>query len=115
MILRHLDVSQSNESSSVFQYTRETLTNIIQSLPSLTSLDISGTNLAGRGVAESGENCDIPGLESRVGNPLEFLGLYGALHDASHRHHIPAKRIAGDKDEAQILVACQVCFSFFFI
>jgi hypothetical protein len=68
---RHLDVSQSNESTAVFQNTRDVMKTLITSLKSLSSLDISGTNLAGRGVAESGENCDIPGLESRVENPLE--------------------------------------------
>lgn len=51
--------------------------------------------------------CDIPGLNSRVDNPLDFLGLYGTAHDASHRHCIPAKKISGDKDEGQILVACE--------
>lgn len=35
--------------------------------------------------------CEIPGLRSRVNNPLEFLGLYNTLHDACHRNHIPAK------------------------
>ena len=54
-----------------------------------------------------GEACDIPGLNSRIHCPLEFLGLYNTHHDASHRHHIPAKRIAGDRDESQILTACQ--------
>ncbi len=48
------------------------------------SLDISGTNLAGRGAFEADCRnpdavvglCDIPGLVSRVDRPLDFLGLY---------------------------------------
>lgn len=65
----------------------------------LVSLDIGGTNLAGRGVAERPDKlitncsqlCDIPGLASRVDNPLQFLGLYGTAHGACRRHDIPAK------------------------
>ena len=51
---------------------------------------------------------DIPGLRSRISNPLDFLGLYGTLHEACHRHHIPALRITGDTNEKQILAAGQV-------
>jgi hypothetical protein len=36
---------------------------------------------------------DIPGLKSRVFRPLEFLGLYGTMFGACHRHDIPAKRV----------------------
>lgn len=36
---------------------------------------------------------DIPGLKSRVIRPLEFLGLYGTMFGACHRHDIPAKRV----------------------
>lgn len=63
-------------------------------------------------MAEKAPNCnlptDIPGLRSRVTNPLEFLGLYGTTHEACHRHHIPAIRITGDANEEQILAAGQV-------
>lgn len=48
---------------------------------------------------------DIPGLRSRVNNPFEFLGLYSTHFEACRRHHIPAKRIAGDANEEQILNA----------
>lgn len=37
---------------------------------------------------------DIPGLVSRVNNPLEFLGLYGTQHGACHRHDIPARVVS---------------------
>jgi len=39
----------------------------------------------------SGKKSDIPGLECRVDNPLEFLGLYHTMHNACRRHDIPAK------------------------
>lgn len=48
---------------------------------------------------------DIPGLRSRVGNPFEFLGLYGTFHEACRRYDIPAKRISGDANEQQTLNA----------
>ena len=51
---------------------------------------------------------DIPGLRSRISNPLDFLGLYGTLHEACHRHHIPALRITGDANEEQIIAAGKV-------
>ncbi len=126
------------------------LARLVDNLPSLVSLDISGTNLAGNGAydsapiaknktssAENGSNvrrrrrgssaghvgagasgggggdgdddsdedgddedgdcsmaeCDIPGLKSRVGRPLEFLGLYKTAHEACCRSQIPAKKV----------------------
>lgn len=39
----------------------------------------------------SGRKSDIPGLECRVDNPLEFLGLYHTQYNACRRHDIPAK------------------------
>ena len=46
---RHLDISQSTENASIYRDPNETLAELVQNLPHLTSLDISGTNLAGRG------------------------------------------------------------------
>lgn len=71
---------------------------IVESLPLLTHLDISGTNLAGTGVAQFGaqekvKSSDIPGLVSRANNPLQFLGLYNTAHSACRRHDIPALRV----------------------
>lgn len=64
------------------------------------------------GVAEQKPNgnlaTDIPGLRSRISNPLELLGLYGTSHEACHRHHIPALRVTGDATEEQILSAGKV-------
>lgn len=51
---------------------------------------------------------DIPGLRSRIANPLEMLGLYGTSHEACHRHDIPALRVTGDANEEQILTAGRV-------
>lgn len=76
------------------------LAGLVLGLPELVSLDIGGTNLAGRGVIERpldkrniyfGQLSDIPGLASRVRNPLQFLGLYGTSYGACRRHDIPAK------------------------
>lgn len=118
--LRHLDISQSNERHGKYFSPNEVLTQLVESLPLLESLDISGTNLAGTGAAavstmnqgtsdsmECEVRCDIPGLVSRVNNPLEFLGLYGTHHGACKRHDIPAKVITGDANEEQILAAAR--------
>ncbi|VEN55325.1 unnamed protein product [Callosobruchus maculatus] len=105
--LKHLDISQSREDHGLYEKSTKVLRTLVESLPKLTSLDISGTNLAGRGVAETtnGYVSDIPGLSSRVNNPLQYLGLYETSHDACLRHDIPAKLIAGNANEEQILVA----------
>ncbi|XP_071548174.1 protein zer-1 homolog isoform X2 [Panulirus ornatus] len=117
--LKFLDVSQANQKYGVFESPDTVLANLVSNLPNLTSLDISGTNLSGDGTfdeyRDSDEKskdgdmetdlCDIPGLRSRINNPLEFLGLYNTLHDACHRNHIPAKVITGDANEEQILAA----------
>lgn len=122
--LRHLDISQWHEKHGVYQHPNQVLQQLVDSLPHLTSLDISGTNLAGSGVLGrdgalldgSSKDAvpmelpltDIPGLKNRVNRPLEFLGLFNTAHEACYRHHIPAKRIAGDANEEQILMSAQV-------
>lgn len=109
--LKHLDVSQSKDEQFRYEQPNQLLATLVEHLSKLTSLDISGTNLAGNGVADPNEcgdrdiKCDIPGLTSRVGNPLHFLGLYETHHDACLRHDIPAKLIAGNSNEEQILIA----------
>lgn len=75
------------------------LANLVESLPLLTHLDISGTNLAGTGVAqfeakEKLKSSDIPGLVSRANRPLQFLGLYNTAHSACRRHDIPALSVS---------------------
>lgn len=101
--LRHLDISQSKEHNGIFENSNQVLATIVENLSRLMSLDISGTNLAGTGVAEPTNNpfayaTDIPGLSSRVHNPFQFLGLYETQHDACLRHDIPAKLVISFKN-----------------
>lgn len=99
--LKQLDISQSKERNGKYRNENQVLATIVENLPALVSLDISGTNLAGTGVAEySSANknrfipaSDIPGLSCRVHNPFQFLGLYGTSHVACQRHDIPAKMV----------------------
>lgn len=94
--LQHLDLSQHGSNLCNFQDANQVLDLIVTSLPALTSLDISGTNLAGTGAMMPNNNnilCDIPGLSSRIANPLNFLGLYGTTNNACWRHDIPALRV----------------------
>ncbi|XP_055626640.1 protein zer-1 homolog [Toxorhynchites rutilus septentrionalis] len=106
-----LSVSRANVDGNYLTPNR-LLSNIVESLANLRHLDISGTNLAGDGVAmksnTSGGSSDIPGLASRADRPLEFLGLYYTAHSACKWHDIPAMRIAGEATEEQILVAASV-------
>lgn len=93
--LRILD----NDLDWFYCFNLQSLTMIVESLPLLTHLDISGTNLAGTGVAQFGaqekvKSSDIPGLVSRANNPLQFLGLYNTAHSACRRHDIPALRVS---------------------
>ncbi|XP_076643690.1 protein zer-1 homolog isoform X2 [Halictus rubicundus] len=129
--LRHLDISQFDNTHDyipVFTNPND-LHDIVNNLPQLTSLDISCTNLAGvqkvdygvqnvkqTSLCESDNTsnnklCDIPGLASRVNRPLQFLGLYGTSNGACRLRNIPAKLIAGDANEDQILVAANVCMN----
>lgn len=101
-IYRHLDISQADQKHGYYHNPNQTLAHLVAGLPELVSLDIGGTNLAGRGVAErpleeATEDyglCDIQGLDSRVNNPLQFLGLYGTRNQACRRHDIPAKIVS---------------------
>ncbi|CAD7003779.1 unnamed protein product [Ceratitis capitata] len=111
--LRTLDISISNSGNGhgTYDLPDQTLEMIMNNLRELTHLDISGTNLAGNGVATKESNfklrTDIPGLESRTQRPLQFLGLYHTAHSACKRHDIPANEIAGDANELQILTAAR--------
>jgi len=108
--LRHLDISQCGEPRGYFNQPVIFMERLVESLTNLRSLDISGTNLAGTGGEKTrteSVQCDIPGLENRVNNPLDFLGLYKTHNEASKRQHIPARLVSGDGCEAQILVAGQ--------
>ncbi|KAI2806675.1 Protein zer-1 [Blomia tropicalis] len=103
--LRVLDISTSidttNSISHQFHEPDQQLSKIVKKLTNLTSLDISGTNLAGL------RTDTIIGLEPRNGNPLDFLGIFHTSIEAASRENIPALRIAGDVGENMILTACE--------
>lgn len=120
--LQHLDLSHGDEEGNPLMYNTDgVLKKLIDTFPRLVSLDLSGTNLAGfeppetvshrliptrkGGTAEPVLLCSIPGLEGRQ---LEFLGLYGCAYSACHRQNIPAKRVTGDADWSQVVLAVQV-------
>lgn len=120
--LRTLDISISAtvNGHGTYDLPDQTLEMLVENLPELSHLDISGTNLAGNGVAQKGAsdkkdglnsesrpamNSDIPGLAGRTERPLQYLGLYHTPHWACKRHDIPAIEIAGDANEEQILTA----------
>ncbi|MCL4119557.1 UNVERIFIED_CONTAM: hypothetical protein GTU68_028694 [Idotea baltica] len=120
--LRYLDISQESIQNGMFSSPNSVLEEIVLNLPKLSRLDISGTNLAGNGnflskketgmspsdeVEEEEELCDIPGLQSRVKNPLDFLGLYNTYNDACNRYSIPARIITGEANEEQVLAATE--------
>ncbi|XP_055378563.1 protein zer-1 homolog [Condylostylus longicornis] len=111
--LKCLDISVgvSTNGQGTYDLADQTLEMLVENLPNLTHLDISGTNLAGTGVAQKESNyktpSDIAGLSSRTSNPLQFLGLYHTAHWACKRHDIPALEIAGDANEKQILTAAR--------
>lgn len=95
-----LDISTAFGSSANGHYknANQQLAMIVESLPLLSHLDISGTNLAGTGVAQfqasdKVKSSDIPGLNSRANNPLMFLGLYNTAHSACRRYDIPALKV----------------------
>lgn len=100
-----MDISQWFYKYGQFDNPNKVLSDLVNGLPELVSLDISGTNLAGRGVAErptdvDGDDfsvtqlSDIPGLAARIYKPLQFLGLYGTAHGACRRHDIPARVVS---------------------
>ncbi|CAG2104960.1 unnamed protein product [Medioppia subpectinata] len=100
--LRCLDISSTNDRyGHGYKHPNKQLTLIVNSLPELTRLDISGTNLAG-------PRCEyIPGLVSRNATPFEYLGLYNTANEAAYRRTIPAHSVSGDATEEQILTACE--------
>ncbi|XP_017348295.1 protein zer-1 homolog [Ictalurus punctatus] len=113
--LRHLDISREGQRSSKVKLTRKILTNIIQSLGNLVSLDISGHIML--------DNCTMPYIEEAMGppsiepckssiypfqglkRPLQFLGLYNTT--LCNVTHIPAFKVTGSKNEEQVLNAIE--------
>lgn len=119
--LRVLDIAQTQ---APFFYSGDitgSMSFLMSSLPLLSHLDISGTNLAGwispeqtphrpsKTLTDSKSNKNksfpIPGLE---GHFLEFLGLLNCAHQACERHDLPAKQVTGDANEQQILLSVEV-------
>lgn len=74
---------------------------LVKRLPRLANLDISCTELVGR------KERYISAFESRIDNPFDFLGVFHTTNDAAYRSSLPAKIIAGEANETQILNACQ--------
>lgn len=117
--LRHLDLSQSSNKQGQGLYPEPDtwLTTLVESLPELTSLDLSGTNLPGKEPTTTNDQnsasgtrmlSSIAGLQCRVDCPLDFLGLMNTPCDACYRSNIPALRVSGDASEEQVLVSAQV-------
>lgn len=106
--LRHLDLSQSSDKEGWYKDPDRWLATLVESLPKLASLDLSGTNLAGEDTGDYEHGKAILGLWSRTNRPLEFLGLYGSPFDACYRSNLPAARVSGDATEEQVLVAAQM-------
>lgn len=114
--LRHLDLSQSTneQGQGFYPHPDAWLSTLAESLPELTSLDLSGTNLPGKqeiasndDTSGSGRLSSIPGLQCRVDRPLDFLGLLNTSSEACYGINIPALRVSGDASEEQVLVAAQ--------
>ncbi|CAG2114481.1 unnamed protein product, partial [Medioppia subpectinata] len=89
--LRCLDISATDDRCGhVYEEPNEQLALIVNSLPELTRLDISGTNLAG-------DRCEyIRGLVSRNAKPFDYLGLFDTANEAAYRRTIPAHSVSGD-------------------
>ncbi|XP_004084932.1 protein zer-1 homolog [Oryzias latipes] len=118
--LRHLDISQESMRVTKFKMTRKILTAIVQRLPHLVSLDISGHIML--------DNCAVPHFEEAMGRPstepckssiypfrelkrpLQFLGLYDTT--LCNVTHIPAYKVTGSKNEEQVLNAIEAYTEF---
>lgn len=103
--LKHLDLSGTEENVRYYTHQEECLSFIADNLPNLTSLDISATNLASYEMQACNSECRIPGLE---GKELEFLGLMDCPDNPCERPDIPAKRVTGNHNEAQVLLSLRV-------
>lgn len=103
--LRVLDLSRvvidSDDSMNAAEEDPKLLDLLVNRLPNLSRLDISGTNLVG------GKDRYISAFERRQERPFEFLGLFHTGNDAAYRTGIPASTIAGEANESQMLNACE--------
>uniref|UniRef100_A0A2P2HVY8 Protein zer-1 homolog n=1 Tax=Hirondellea gigas TaxID=1518452 RepID=A0A2P2HVY8_9CRUS len=109
--LRKLDISRCKTKLVTYTDPELKLCELIQSLPNLCYLDISGTNLTGEltptkvNDEETGSDgiTDIAPLACRVFRPLDVLGLCHTSTDACKWNNIPAIKVMGDASEEQIL------------
>ncbi|KAF2353610.1 Armadillo-type fold [Trinorchestia longiramus] len=114
--IRRLDISRSKNQNIEFYNNEALLQKIVESLPHLTYLDISGTNLCGVKKTEMVYAADgslvgltdIPALRCRVGRPLEVLGLCHTAEEACKWTNLPALKVLGDANEEQILETVEV-------
>ncbi|XP_018016125.1 protein zer-1 homolog [Hyalella azteca] len=114
--LRRLDISRSKNQNCQFANSDVLLEKIVENLPNLTYLDISGTNLCGTkktqpvfdGNGSLIGHTDIPALRCRVGRPLEVLGLCHTTEEACKWPNLPAIKVLGDANELQILETVEV-------
>ena len=88
----------------VFESPAQVLQQLSEKLPQLDHLDLSNTNLPGI-VNGTCEQSALPGWPSD--RKLSFLGLWGCPFSASRRENLPAYRIAGDANEAQLIAALE--------
>lgn len=101
--LQHLDVSFPHRSSPDYEAyiaPEKILKSLMESLPNLMSLDISGTNLD-----KQDNDGAILGLKSRVNRPLKYLGLYRTFYGACEGSHLPAENISGHCNILQLFNA----------
>jgi len=102
--LQYLNIAFSF--SDVLDNPGQSLREIVTNLPNLKRLDISGTSLVTR--PDLPTDCDIDGLESRVKNPLEFLGVYfeeDSVYTNISLTNIPAYKVAASDNEERLLLA----------
>lgn len=117
--LKHLDISCCSQEPKIYPNAVDLMSTLLEKLPSLTSLDISGTNLAGdrlhesvahklgptteEGSADTQRKCDS--LSERQ---FEFLGLWNCPDLPFPWKDTPAKQFTGWENDDQILFSASV-------
>ncbi|XP_021355295.1 protein zer-1 homolog [Mizuhopecten yessoensis] len=96
--LRHLDLSMVDEEPWLYHAPEESMSELLESLPSLTSLDISGTNLAGSKVKHPhGDQAKHPRDEKTISRSFgykyfSFLGLCNCHELPFTWENVPAEQ-----------------------
>lgn len=106
--LRKLDISKRARSlekpaiPNAYPDSDEThLEILITSLPRLTMLDITGTDLM------KGKTANITAFASRISNPFQFLGVFRTRNFGAFRSGLPAIDVAGEANGTHLLTACK--------